>query len=1026
MSLNPTFTTVTVTDRIFFSTYGISSNDVLFNTLGLARDSTNFITSLPLDEFYVSKQIQSGTSLGAPILNIGQIAFSDDLDVDNVPRIQTKAFLEKYFEVVNSERIINLATLDVLDVTTANITDLNIDNSLGFGTGGVIGFGPITTTGDITTTGGDLYGSNLHLSTNMFMTGAPNTNRSITGCCFYNFLPSTLTGNGARLYFSTSTAATLENNINSGSVTLATKDSGGTLTTILSGASDAINSYRPFYLLGTASTDRQIYSCYFNLTNTNGLTEYQSSRFYHITSTFFLQNLKASGSINLVVYGADGVTPITPITMNSNQVTISIPLVAQSTLTVTGATQINNTLGVTGTATMAAINGTNISASGTLTSTGNFSVTTGTASLKNTTVTGTLGVTSTSTLAGTTCTTLTASGATQINNTLGVTGTATMNAINGGNISASGTLGVTGTSTLAATTCTTLTASGTTTAALINASSLAVSGGSSFSTISSTGLASLSSLSVANNTATLTLGVTGTATMAAINGTNISASGTLSVTGNTTASTMTLSGQLTTGANIISQTTNLFPDTTANSFKRSNFRTQAAVEATGASSSTIDIIDANTTGRKFSIFPNAISQLLNPMVVINDRVLVGSSSSIDVNATTITNWGTVASGLRIVNTSATAASSILRAGFGNLTISTDTSTSPNTGSAVLTCGNSYLNITEANPATSSIATLTSATILLTASSNSITISSNASQPIAVNNFIKMIGGSPAARKINNISVVGFFDNNSPVPSGTADIYLDSSVSGQMIYNTYVNNNYHAFWTTDGSAVNAARFTIASGNVSSLVPFHIRSTTTTTRLEIIPNTSGLQTLLANGTSLATSLCVQVKNSGGTTFTPVTYSSTVETHTLPVDNSAAVPTASTHTGYVTLNTYGPISNASNPAAVYNYGSIVLAPGTWQIILNFAIQNTDSSNLTLTELIMGLSDSSTTFSLTTPALISGRFKSFNTFIPIGDDTYRQSITTVSVTSGTLTVYILGLYNYSAASNISVTVRSNLTKLW
>lgn len=442
-----------------------------------------------------------------------------------------------------------------------------------------------------------------------------------------------------------------------------------------------------------------------------------------------------------------------------------------------------------------------------------------------------------------------------------------------------------------------------------------------------------------------------------------------------------LSKKMAAGVNVIEQTANLFatPDFTTNIFKRTAFKTRTASDATGTSTSSVDIHDESpNTERGFIFVPNASSDAFNPIVDPNDQVICGRRNQNAMNLV-ITCWASPALGLRLSALTTTTCTAVLRASTNIFSIA-DSNTSP-------------------------------------------------TNPFTMNNNLAFVGqsGNLNARAINNLSSIGLYDSLGV--SGTCILAVDSTTSNeQMRYILYTENFYHSFYTTV-SGVQSVRFTIANGNISVVgASLFVRSSTPTTKLDIIPNVNGQMTIMAsntNASSVNNQILIKVKNSSQTTLDMVTYDSTLNEQQMlaPIRLSYVTPTSSNHLGHTTTTTYSPVNRTSGLAGVYNFGSYYPSKGTWVIKCHYKIENSSGTDMTMETFKAGVSTSDTSYSTGMESMSHLRHN--NLFIR-NNDHVELNTTTIYRLEANIDLYILGTFYFTnALQSVDVTVKSLLTRI-
>lgn len=116
-----TIDNLTITGSIYYSKYGVSSDDIIPHVFGFIRAGDTGITSLPYDRFVVSKDITSNVYVSAPVGKYNDVYFMGDLDGDNLPKIQNKAFTNEISSQIDT---------NTSDISTANTSITSINSSL--------------------------------------------------------------------------------------------------------------------------------------------------------------------------------------------------------------------------------------------------------------------------------------------------------------------------------------------------------------------------------------------------------------------------------------------------------------------------------------------------------------------------------------------------------------------------------------------------------------------------------------------------------------------------------------------------------------------------------------------------------------------------------------------------------------------------------------------------------------------------------------------------------------------------------
>lgn len=291
---NPVYTSLTVNEDIFFPSYSTTSSILIEKTMGLTRNSTNYLTSLPFDTFQVSKGIISLTKLQAPICNISNLLTTQDATITGT---------------LNTTNLTLSNTLTAANATfsaSVSISALSVGDDANF-------FCDTIFTSNIYSQG------NLYLSNPLSMTGT-NTNRSINGCCTYNITPASLSGSGSKIYH-TSPTCFIENQVSTSDIQFIVRNSSNTPLTTLRSESDLMSISTDLLLNSSTANKRQFYGCYLNLVNITNLTEIQAGRLYSTGGQLYLQNLKTSGNTIFTTLNDVGAT-VFPLTLTPTQLTV--------------------------------------------------------------------------------------------------------------------------------------------------------------------------------------------------------------------------------------------------------------------------------------------------------------------------------------------------------------------------------------------------------------------------------------------------------------------------------------------------------------------------------------------------------------------------------------------------------------------------------------------------------------------------------------------------------------------------------
>jgi hypothetical protein len=255
---------------------------------------------------------------------------------------------------------------------------------------------------------------------------------------------------------------------------------------------------------------------------------------------------------------------------------------------------------------------------------------------------------------------------------------------------------------------------------------------------------------------------------------------------------------------------------------------------------------------------------------------------------------------------------------------------------------------------------TTGSCILRAGSNSLTINE---ATFGINQSIDLTGTTSATRKINNISTLQLFDINGVVGK-TCEMSVDNNVVN-IISNLL--NGYFAFSVKDLSSVTTIPFTIAPANTSILNTFILRfAGTTSTRVEMTQSSLGICEMNnTNTSSLASEFRFKVQDTSAVVSTPLTINSTNVTFSKPL--VLPTPSSLNFIGFV----YAALitsTNFTSSASIRNV-DFYQAPftGTYLIMWKWRAL-ADTTPATMSALEIGIARTATnTFDIYTPQYVS-----------------------------------------------------------
>lgn len=327
----------------------------------------------------------------------------------------------------------------------------------------------------------------------------------------------------------------------------------------------------------------------------------------------------------------------------------------------------------------------------------------------------------------------------------------------------------------------------------------------------------------------------------------------------------------------------------------------------------------------------------------------------------------------------------------------------------------------------SSANTASAQITLRTDTSTIVMSNTATNPISVNDRIYMGGTTTSTRRVDNVSVLNLFDTSNT--NGRLEVLVDSPTQ-QVQYRSITNAFYHTFYVTNTSSITNARFTIADGNVATIgTNFHVRSSTTTTRLEFNTDVSGVTDFLGtNSSSLDSTINVKLRNNAGAVITTQVFTPTLITENVPTNTTSVTPTLSSQNGFVNSNVYtsGTITSGTT---IGNYFSITLPDvGTYSITANRQLTNSDGSTITINQIYTGFSNNTTALYMPSSgsfyATSSQRQYGF-TITALTDLPDGSTNMILRTNASNTTIYFNGFISHTA-TNLTMSVLTTWTKIY
>jgi len=327
----------------------------------------------------------------------------------------------------------------------------------------------------------------------------------------------------------------------------------------------------------------------------------------------------------------------------------------------------------------------------------------------------------------------------------------------------------------------------------------------------------------------------------------------------------------------------------------------------------------------------------------------------------------------------------------------------------------------------SSANSTSAQITLRTDTSTIVMSNTAINPISINDRIYMGGTTTSTRRVDNVSILNLFDTSNT--SGRLEVLVDSPTQ-QVQYRSITNAFYHTFYVTNTSSITNARFTIADGNVATIgTNFHVRSTTTTTRLEFNTDVSGVTDFLGtNSSSLDSTINVKLRNSAGTIITTQVYTPALITENVPTNTTSVTPSLASQNGSIGSNLYtsGVITSGTT---INNFFSITFPNvGTYSLTLVKQLTNSDGSQITINQIYIGLSDNTTTLYMPSSGsyFATSTDRRYNFTVPALTDLPTGSVNMIlRINASNTIVYFNGFVDHTA-TNLTMTVLATWTKIY
>jgi len=427
------------------------------------------------------------------------------------------------------------------------------------------------------------------------------------------------------------------------------------------------------------------------------------------------------------------------------------------------------------------------------------------------------------------------------------------------------------------------------------------------------------------------------------------------------------------GSGLITQATPISGTTTTNTFRQSNFISNFG--AGTSANQTAQMYDT-LTGRGLNFIVNAGSGSYNPVVGLNDCLITNrfrpTGESVGISIAT---QNSVGNGIRILSPNDNQAQIILRAG----------------------------------------------------AFNTIVLSNFTTNPISVNDRIYMGGSATSLRRIDNVSILNLYDTSNA--SGTFELLVDSPTTSVQ-YRSLTNSYYHTFYVTNSLSLINPRFTIADGNISTIgCPFHVRTATTTTRLEFNPQLDASTDFFGtNSSSLNSSINIKLRNSANAIITTQVFSPTLITENVPTNTTSVSPSLSSQNGYVGTNVYtsGSITSSTTIGNFFSYTFTDV--GTYSVSINRHLSNADGSQITVNQWYTGFSATINTLDLPSSGTLysTSTLRQYSFTIPALTDLPTGSGSMMlRINAANTTIYFNGFISHTA-SNLGLRVMMSFAKIY
>lgn len=252
-------------------------------------------------------------------------------------------------------------------------------------------------------------------------------------------------------------------------------------------------------------------------------------------------------------------------------------------------------------------------------------------------------------------------------------------------------------------------------------------------------------------------------------------------------------------------------------------------------------------------------------------------------------------------------------------------------------------------------------ITLRQGSTTIVIDEGATNPISINNKIKLVGSTAASRQLEGISTLNLTDT-----LGGSQYFNMMLVGNETRYINYLNGQVHSFWTHNGS-VHQTKLLIEHNQSQLNTPLYINNTTTNSiQNQISTSTDGIADYFSTSSgALNSSHRFRVRNSSGASYTALEMKAQTGS-TIPLSTFYGIIDSSLMENQGTLAEMGRVTRVSKGS----YSNITSGYGTVQSILtnsisfrgtymnNYSIyiKNPDgAATATITDLLIGVGTSS-----------------------------------------------------------------------